>query len=96
MSKVRLLVETLILLVIVCLTIAFIMTNRSDIELDLLFAAYQVDLGIALVVAFVIGSLIGFLFRLPQMFKRSSRPKKPAIPKASSSKNAQKSLNAPS
>ncbi len=65
MSKIRFLFEAVIALVVIALAAAFALANETLVVVDMLVETVQLNVGVALLVALVLGGAIGYLVRLP-------------------------------
>ncbi|GEM_PF-1939004 len=77
MAKVKLFLQALIVILILLAGVAFLYRNPALISVD--FFAYRlsdVPLGVALLLSFVIGGLIGVLVRLPGGIWQTSQLKR--------------------
>lgn len=65
MSKIRLLVEAVIALVVIAIAGAFALANETLVAVDMLVDSVQLNVGVALLVALGLGGVVGYLIRLP-------------------------------
>lgn len=65
MSKIRLLVEAVIALVVIVIAGAFALANETLVAVDMLVDSVQLNVGVALLVALGLGGVVGYLIRLP-------------------------------
>jgi len=76
MAKLRLTLELIIALGVLLLAGVFASSNNTVLTVDLLIAMWEVSSGVALLTLFVVGSLFGFLVRIPSSLASRARLKR--------------------
>ena len=73
MSKIRILLEILLVLCVIAFASAFVYANEQTLIVDFLAGAAQMSSGTALLSMFIVGGLLGFIVRLPSILSLKAK-----------------------